>query len=377
MLAKSVTIGALLIIAVMYFMQLSFLSRGVIVLFSFFTVVALLVKNALFQVYLRGHARRHRFSRSILLVGPSERRADFEKSLDQHPEWSLRVAATLDPDPESLARLSEILHREPIACVVFDVAQTFFSEVEKAILACETEGVEVWLVADFVKTSIARATVDDFHGKPLLVFRTTPDLSWPLICKRLIDVAGALVGLCVLGPLVMLPAAIAIRLTSPGPILFRQKRSGVHGRLFTMYKFRSMVDNAEMLRVELETFNEMSGPVFKMQRDPRITPIGRFMRKTSVDELPQLWNVLTGDMSLVGPRPPIPSEVSQYDPWHRRRLSMKPGLTCLWQVSGRNAIGFNEWMQLDLQYIDHWSLWLDFKILLRTIPVVLSGFGAR
>jgi len=273
--------------------------------------------------------------------------------------------------------LTDSLHREPIACVVIDVGQTYFSEVEKAILICETEGVEVWLIADFVKTSIARATMDDFHGKPLLVFRTTPDLSWQLVCKRLIDVFGALFGLMVVGPLVMLPVAVIIKLTSAGPILFRQQRSGLHGRLFTMFKFRSMVDNAEMLRVELETYNEMSGPVFKMKEDPRVTPIGRIIRKTSIDELPQLWNVLIGDMSLVGPRPPIPTEVQKYDPWHRRRLSMKPGLTCLWQVGGRNRIGFEEWMKLDLEYIDNWSLWLDFRILIRTIPVVLSGIGAR
>jgi exopolysaccharide biosynthesis polyprenyl glycosylphosphotransferase len=253
----------------------------------------------------------------------------------------------------------------------------YFSEVEKAILACEVEGIEAWLVADFVKTSIARATIDEFHGKPVLVFRTTPDVSWQLVCKRLIDVIGSVAGLIVLGPFVMLPTAIAIKLTSPGPILFRQKRSGLHGRLFTMYKFRSMVTNAEMIRAELEAFNEMSGPVFKMKEDPRITSVGRFLRKTSVDELPQLWNVLMGNMSLVGPRPPIPGEVQQYDPWHRRRLSMKPGLTCLWQISGRNQIGFEQWMKLDLQYIDNWSLWLDLTILFRTIPVVLGGIGAR
>jgi exopolysaccharide biosynthesis polyprenyl glycosylphosphotransferase len=376
-LTKSIGVGALVVIAVMYFFQLNFLSRGVILLFSVFSVMALLGKDFLFQAYLRVHAHTHRAGRPILFVGPTDKAGEFEALLTQHQEWNLQVVARLDPGATSLAKLTEILHREPIACVVFDVAQTLFSEIESAILACETEGVEVWLVADFVKTSIARATVDDFHGKPLLVFRTAPDLTWQLICKRLIDVFGALVGLIVLGPLVMLPAALAIKLTSPGPILFRQRRSGLHGRHFTMFKFRSMVDNAEMLRVELETFNEMSGPVFKMQQDPRVTPVGRLMRKTSIDELPQLWNVLTGDMSLVGPRPPIPSEVQQYDPWHRRRLSMKPGLTCLWQVRGRNVIDFDQWMKLDLQYIDNWSLWLDFKILLRTIPVVLSGIGAR
>ena len=210
-----------------------------------------------------------------------------------------------------------MLHRYPVGCVVFNVTQTTFSEIEKAIVACEVEGVEAWLVADFVKTSIARATVDDFYGKPLLIFRTTPEISWQLVC------------------------------------------------------------NAEMLKAELEIFNEMSGPVFKMEGDPRITPFGWFLRRTSFDELPQLWNVLVGDMSLVGPRPPIPSEVQQYDPWHRRRLSMKPGITCIWQISGRNRIGFDQWMKLDLQYIDHWSLWLDFKILVRTVPVVVTGVGAK
>ncbi len=376
-IGKSVSLSALVIVAVMYFLQLSQLSRGVIVLFAGLSVLALLVKDVVFQRYLRRQALTGKHAQTAILVGSAERNVEFETSLAQNPDWNLRVLVTLDPSGESLQQLPALLHRQPVDCVVFNVTQTYFSEVEKAILACEIEGVEAWLVADFVKTSIARVTIDDFHGKPLLVFRTTPELSWQLICKRIIDVIGASVALAILGPLVMLPVAIAIKLASPGPILFRQRRSGLHGRLFTMFKFRSMVDNAEMLRAELDAFNEMTGPVFKMKKDPRVTPIGKFIRKTSIDEFPQLWNVLIGDMSLVGPRPPIPNEVDKYDPWHRRRLSMKPGLTCLWQISGRNKIGFDQWMKLDLQYIDQWSLWLDFKILLHTIPTVLSGFGAR
>ncbi len=270
-----------------------------------------------------------------------------------------------------------MLHQSPVNCVLFTAGRTYFNEIEKAILACEIEGVEVWLMADFIKTSIARTTFDEFHGRPMLVFRSTPELSWPLVFKNAMDLIGALIALLILGPLVMLPTAILIKLTSPGPILFKQVRCGLQGKLFSMYKFRSMVTNAEQLRSELEGFNEMSGPVFKMSKDPRITRVGRFIRKTSIDELPQLLNVLKGEMSLVGPRPPIPSEVEKYDPWQRRRLSMKPGLTCLWQISGRNRIGFEEWMRLDLSYIDSWSLWLDFKILLRTIPVVIIGFGAK
>ncbi|NQU12150.1 sugar transferase, partial [bacterium] len=227
------------------------------------------------------------------------------------------------------------------------------------------------------ESAIARATVEDFHGKPLLVFRTAPDVAWQLAAKRLLDIVGATLGLVVLGPLVILPSALAIRLTSPGPVIFRQRRSGLHGRPFWMYKLRSMITNAEMLKAELAVFNEMSGPVFKMSEDPRVTSFGRFLRKTSIDELPQLWNVLMGDMSLVGPRPLPIQETDGFDPWHRRRLSMKPGLTCLWQISGRNQIDFEKWVQLDLEYIDRWSLWLDLKILLRTLPVVVIGFGAK
>jgi exopolysaccharide biosynthesis polyprenyl glycosylphosphotransferase len=376
-LCKSCAICVLAVMAAMFFFHLSMLSRAVVMIFALFSIVALFIKDQLFQAHMRRRARKGKDVTEIVLVGSPDRNAEFSELLEVHPEWSLRIAAQLNPNGDLLQELPALLHRLPVGCVVFNVSQTAFSEIERAILACEVEGVEAWLVADFVKTSIARVTVDDFLGKPLLIFRTTPELTWQLVCKRLIDVAGSIIGLVILGPLVMLPAAIIIKLTSPGPILFGQKRSGLHGRLFTMYKFRSMVNNAEMMKAELAAYNEMSGPVFKMKDDPRVTPFGRFLRKTSIDEFPQLWNVLLGDMSLVGPRPPIPSEVQLYDPWHRRRLSMKPGLTCLWQIGGRNKIGFDQWMKLDLQYIDNWSLWLDFKILLRTIPVVLSGLGAR
>jgi lipopolysaccharide/colanic/teichoic acid biosynthesis glycosyltransferase len=173
-----------------------------------------------------------------------------------------------------------------------------------------------------------------------------------------------------------LVVGLLIKLTSKGPILFKQERVGLNGKSFRMLKFRSMVVNAEQLKARLEALNEQSGPVFKMKNDPRITSVGRFIRRYSIDELPQLINVLRGDMSIVGPRPPVPKEVAKYEPWQRRRLSVRPGLTCIWQVSGRNHISFQDWMYLDMRYIDHWSLSQDFDLILRTVPVVLTGRGA-
>src|SRR5262249_38782628 len=181
--------------------------------------------------------------------------------------------------------------------------------------------------------------------------------------------------LAILSPL-MIGVALVIKLTSRGPILFKQERVGIHGRAFNMLKFRSMVINAEELKARLMAQNEQSGPVVKMKRDPRVTAIGRFIRKFSVDERPQLINILRGEMSIVGPRPPVPQEVAKYEAWQRRRLSVRPGLTCVWQVSGRNQISFEEWMYLDMQYIDHWSLAQDFELILKTVPVVLTGRGA-
>jgi exopolysaccharide biosynthesis polyprenyl glycosylphosphotransferase len=193
--------------------------------------------------------------------------------------------------------------------------------------------------------------------------------------KRIFDIVASFSALVLLSPLLLVVATI-IRLTSRGPVLFRQQRVGRHSKPFHMLKFRSMVVNAEELKAKLMAQNEQAGPVFKMRRDPRITRVGRFIRKFSIDELPQLLNVLRGEMSIVGPRPPVPSEVSRYEAWQRRRLSVRPGLTCVWQVSGRNEISFEEWMYLDMQYIDHWSLAQDFQLILKTLPVVLTGRGA-
>jgi exopolysaccharide biosynthesis polyprenyl glycosylphosphotransferase len=262
--------------------------------------------------------------------------------------------------------------------VILNAKRSYFEQVEAAIQACELEGVEAWLVADFFKTQISRTSLDDFYGRPILVFRSTPEASWESVLKYVIDRVGAFV-MILLFSWVFALVALLIKLRSPGPILFRQQRSGLNGRPFTIYKFRTMVTDAEQRKAELAAMNEMTGPVFKMTLDPRVTPIGRILRKFSLDEFPQLFNVARGEMSLVGPRPLPVDEVKRFnDLAHRRRLSVKPGLTCLWQISGRNNVkDFKDWVRLDLEYIDNWSLWLDLKILWRTVPIVLTGAGAK
>jgi exopolysaccharide biosynthesis polyprenyl glycosylphosphotransferase len=273
-----------------------------------------------------------------------------------------------------------MLHEHSANGVIISARHTYFEQVENAIKTCELEGIEAWLVADFFGTQISHAHFDELLGYPLLVFRTTPETSWQGVVKQLMDFFGALLLLVLLIVIPVIPLiALAIKLTSPGPVFFRQQRSGLNGSPFTLYKFRTMVTNAEQFKQELEAMNEMSGPVFKVTNDPRVTPIGRFLRKYSLDELPQLFNVLRTEMSLVGPRPLPVDEVKRFENLaHRRRLSVKPGLTCIWQISGRNQISdFKEWVRLDLEYIDNWSLWLDLKILIRTIPAVLIGTGAK
>jgi exopolysaccharide biosynthesis polyprenyl glycosylphosphotransferase len=290
----------------------------------------------------------------------------------------VEVLAVLDLNEVPLQHLVELLHEHSVNGVILSAKHVYLEQVEAAIRACELEGVEAWLVADFFKTQISRTSFDDFYGWPVLVFRSTPEASWQGVAKQLLDFVGSFLSLLVL----LLPlgvVALLVKVTSPGPIFFRQRRSGLNGRPFTLYKFRTMVTNAEQLKAELAAMNEMTGPVFKVSNDPRVTPLGKILRKYSIDEFPQLYNVLRGEMSLVGPRPLPVDEVKRFnDLAHRRRLSMKPGLTCLWQVGGRsNMKDFGEWVRLDLEYIDNWSFWLDLKILWKTVPVVLTGAGAK
>lgn len=327
-----------------------------------------------------------RRSRYYALVGSGPLAAEILLETAGHPEWGLKLAGCIaedgqpcDPDFVVLGKLSEIgkvLEQHVLDEVVFAVPRERLAAMEPAILTCEEEGVRVRVSLDVLRMGPAHMTVADLGGLPMLTFTRTPTDELSLAIKRIFDVVVSATALLALAPL-LAGVALAIKLDSPGPVFFRQRRVGLNGRLFDILKFRSMHRDAEARLASLEAHNEMSGPVFKMTDDPRVTRVGRFIRRTSIDELPQFWNVLVGQMSVVGPRPPLPSEVAQYRRWHRRRLSVRPGITCVWQISGRNEIDFDRWMELDLEYIDHWSLAGDLRIFLKTIPAVLWARGAR
>jgi exopolysaccharide biosynthesis polyprenyl glycosylphosphotransferase len=368
----------LLIAMSAFFFRYTFPSRAVLIIFAFLALGALLGRERLTVTYLRRKASSGRFRESVLLAGTPGDLMQLEKTLTAEQLVEMEIVGRVDIEAEPISMLVEALHRHSVSRVIFAGGHSHLNRLQEAIAACEVEGVEAWLLADFIKTSIARPDFDAIGDRPMLVFRTTPDISWALLIKGVIDRVGAFL-LLVPSAIIMLISAAAIRLTSPGPIVFRQVRAGKHGKPFTMYKFRTMVTDSEMRQSELQVFNQMSGPVFKIERDPRITPLGRYLRKWSIDELPQLINVLQGHMSLVGPRPLPIYEVEKFENTaQRRRLSVKPGLTCLWQVSGRNHVtDFHEWVRLDLKYIDNWSIWLDIKILIMTVPAVILGFGAK
>jgi len=336
------------------------------------------IKEEILIFAMRSPMGQAQYQRKVIVAGSQAEISRFKSVLKSRGGDEMEVVAEFNLTESSMPHLIELLHEHSASSVLVSAKHTSFEKVENVIRACETEGVEAWLVADFFATQIARASFDELFGHPLMVFRSTPETSWQMLAKQLLDFVGAILAL-VLSAIPMIGIAILIKLTSKGPVFFRQQRSGLNGAPFSIFKFRTMMTNAEQFKHELAAMNEMSGPVFKVTNDPRITPVGKWLRKFSLDELPQLFNVLRGEMSLVGPRPLPVDEVRRFnDLAHRRRLSVKPGLTCLWQISGRNKItDFKDWVRLDLQYIDNWSIWLDLRILLRTIPAVLFGTGAK
>jgi len=373
-------VAVLLVLGVVMilFIQKEELARSVAILMGPVGMALVLMKEELVLRWMVSEFGQAQMRKRVVLIGAPEELDKIEGDFRDRMAGSVEILARLTMAEATSERLFELLHDQSANGVILSTEHVMFGEVERVIELCELEGVEVWLLADFFRTQISQTSFDDFLGRPTLVFRSAPEASWQGVGKQVLDTVGAALALVVLA-LVFAVVALLVRATSPGPVLFRQRRSGLNGKPFTMLKFRTMVTDAEQQQAELAAFNEMDGPVFKVAADPRITPLGRWLRKFSVDELPQLWNVFKGEMSLVGPRPLPVDEIRRiHDHAHRRRLSVKPGLTCLWQISGRNQISsFKEWVRLDLEYIDNWSLWLDLKILLKTIPVVILGTGAK
>jgi len=387
---RTAVFGTMALLAVAYVLRIDMPPRGAVGLFVAIATL-LLCLNRIFFYYLRELLRAEgALSKTILIVGSGERAQRFLASVSEHAEWGVDLVGFVELDSGKVGRevmgaevlgtpedLPRILHEHVIQEVVIAVPTRQLEECTDMLALCEQEGVNVVILSDFFSSLVARVETEILYDQPVLIYWTTRHTEWQLVVKRLFDLLFSGIMLILLSPL-LLAIALLIKLQDGGPVLFWQTRVGRWGQDFRFPKFRSMVVNAEQLKAELMEKNEMVGVAFKMQDDPRVTKLGRFLRKYSLDELPQLWSVLKGDMSVVGPRPQIESETKRFESWHRRKLSVKPGLTCLWQVSGRSTISsFDEWVRMDLAYIDNWSLWLDFKIFFKTIPAVLSGRGAH
>lgn len=386
---RDITRATLLVLAItlsMLFLVKATDASRLFILFLFIAQPAATLGSRLLLRALFEEARkRGNDPRFMLIVGTGELAEDFAKRVARHPGLGLQIIGHLSVPGETEHGVSR-----PIIGTVDDIEQILHSQVVDEVAVClppsafgylepiaglaAGEGKTVRLAVHPVEEILPGAVQEEFDGILLRSVAHDGQREVGLILKRAMDIVGSIAALIVFSP-IMLGAAIAIRVTSGSPVIFGQERVGLHGRPFTMYKFRTMVPDAEARLDDIMHLNERSGAAFKAKDDPRITPVGRWLRKTSIDELPQFWNVLTGSMSLVGPRPPLPREVAEYDIWHRRRLSMKPGITGLWQIEARHEPDFDRWVEHDLVYIDGWSLWLDLKILVRTLPALLTQGG--
>ena len=388
LLRTMITCGIILGFCIFFLKDFFIISRLFFLFFLILNTLSLVFIRILVRSVARYVRRLGYNSRYMIVVGDDQRALDFAKMVDRTGVWGYKIKGFVALDKNSISPeieryykvlgdiddLMDLVLHEVVDDVVFLVSRKKLDELEDLFLFLEDVGVNTRVAMNFFPNVIARTYITSLKGVPLLSFSTIPGDGFPLIIKTIMDKILSAFLLLILSP-ITLSAALLIKITSRGPIIWTQTRCGLNGRKFTLYKFRSMVNDAEEKKKNLSSLNEMDGPVFKIKNDPRITSVGRWLRKTSIDEIPQLINVLKGDMSLVGPRPALPAEVEQYERWQRRRLSMKPGLTCLWQVQGRNRIDFERWMKMDLDYIDNWRLELDLKILLKTIPVVLSCNG--
>jgi exopolysaccharide biosynthesis polyprenyl glycosylphosphotransferase len=390
-ISKATSLGTLFIAIVGLLIKIDMISPSFIAIFWLSTTVVEAGSRLVFRTLLRRIRQQGRNSRNMLIIGTNRRAIEFAKTVQSRPELGCRIIGFSDEEwpgsrelsahgfslRSSLTTLPAFLRHNVVDEVVLALPiRSFHFHASRIAVLCEQQGINLRLLSDLFNLSNAAEELD---GAALITHHTTVMEGWPLLMKRVLDFTVALTLLILLVPFLPIIAAL-IKLTSPGPVLFVQNRVGLSKRTFNIYKFRTMVVDAERKLQEIEHLNEVSGPVFKIKNDPRLSPIGKFLRKTSIDELPQLFNVLKGDMSLVGPRPLQLRDYELFtedcEDWQRCRFSVRPGITCLWQVNGRSSLPFEKWMELDRQYVHKWSLWLDLKILAKTIPVVLRGSGA-
>jgi exopolysaccharide biosynthesis polyprenyl glycosylphosphotransferase len=388
-LIKATTASAFLLFVIGGGLNISKLPNPVILLFWASTTLVGIASRIVLRWILTAVRKSGFNCRHVVFVGTDGHALDLARNIESHPELGCRVVGFVAEDKKAvgsaLANWPVVANIENIKAflesksvdeiIICLPIQDYFGQIYRVFELCRELGVVVRLIPREADLKVlTRLQIESFGDFSVITF-FREKLLLQLLLKRIMDVVVSVTALLLLSPL-MLVIALIIKFTSPGPVFFVQERIGMNRRKFKLLKFRSMVADAEKRKKDLAALNEMDGPVFKVRNDPRVTPIGRFIRKTSIDELPQLINVLKGEMSLVGPRPPLPSEVDQYEWLHRRRLSIKPGITCLWQVNGRNSVPFVKWMEMDKEYVENWSIWLDIKILCRTLPVVLFGYGA-
>lgn len=386
--AKTTIFGVFIFFAAFFLFRFGYVPRSYIIIFAFVNFISLSLEKLILFNIAKILRKKGKNRKKILVVGTGKRANNFIKTVEKNLGWGLDIVGLISGDKSKVGanfsghkiignndEIENILHQNPVDEVIICVSTKRFDQVRDILECCEREGVQVRLSSDFFGKITKKVRIDHIYGVPIISFITIPDNEWALYIKRLMDVLISGLFLIILSPLLFI-IVILIKITSKGPIFYKWNVVGLNKKPFKSWKFRTMIPNADEMKPDLQVYNIMKGPVFKLKYDPRITKVGRFLRTFSLDELPQLWSVLKGDMSLVGPRPAGLHELKIYESWHRRKLSIKPGITCLWQISGRNKINdFDEWVRLDFEYIENWSLGLDLKILLRTIPAVFRGTG--
>jgi exopolysaccharide biosynthesis polyprenyl glycosylphosphotransferase len=385
--ATVLTVSVLL--AIVFFLKIPYVSRFVLFLFAFLEFCMLMISRAINIAYFKRQVKSGKKVINILIIGSRGRAQELVMALQEKIAWGVNIVGFIDPDPlrigakvmgipviGNIENTHECLKNNVIDEVIIAIPRSLLDDAEPIVMACEEEGIRLRFMADIFNVQVARISLSEIKGIPLLTMEPVAQDPQQLLAKRVFDLTCTLLAVPFLIP-VFIFVAFIIKIDSPGPIFFIQPRVGMRKHVFPMFKFRSMYIDAEEQLKEIEHLNEAEGPIFKIKNDPRVTWVGRLLRKTSIDELPQLINVLRGEMSLVGPRPMSLRDVDLFERGtQRKRFSVQPGLTCIWQISGRSNLPFEKWLELDLEYIENWSFWLDLEILFKTIPAVIKSKGA-